>query len=98
MAVCSDEWQQHLSHVDQFLSVIKQSGLTLNLKKSEFVKPEVKFGGSILGSGGKRVDPDKLAAIKLLKRPETKTELRQVLGLFGWFREYIPGFAEHACH
>ena len=96
MAVCSDEWKQHLSHIDQFLTIIKQSGLTLTLKKSECAKAEVKFGGSILGSGGKRVDPDKLATIKLLKRPETKTELRQVLGLFGWFREYIPGFAEHA--
>ena len=96
MAVCSDEWKQHLNHVDEFLSTIKQSGLTLTLKKSEFAKPEVKFCGNILGSGGKRVDPDKLAAIKLLKRPETKSQVRQVLGMFGWFREYIPAFAEHA--
>jgi len=42
------------------------------------------------------VDPDKLAAIKLQKRPETKTNLRPVLELFGWSREYIPDFAEHA--
>jgi len=49
-----------------------------------------------LGSGGKRVDPEKLSTIKLLKRPETKLQLKQVLGLFGLFREYIPNYAEHA--
>ena len=92
VGLCSDEWQQHLNHVDEFLNTIKQSGLTLTLKKSEFAKPEVKFCGNILGSGGKRVDPDKLAAIKLLNHPETKSQVRQVLGLFGWFREYIPAF------
>jgi len=41
MAVCSDEWKQHLDHVDKFLNTIKLSGLTLILKKLEFAKPEV---------------------------------------------------------
>jgi hypothetical protein len=31
-----------------------------------------------------------------MKEPVTKKQLRQVLGLFSWFREYIPNFAEHA--
>jgi len=42
------------------------------------------------------MDPDKLAAIVLLRPPETKTQLRRTLGMFGWFREYIPNFAKHA--
>jgi len=66
MAVCSDEWKQHLDHVDKFLSTIKLSGLTLTLKESEFAKPEVTFRCNIVGSGRKRMDPDKLAAIVLL--------------------------------
>jgi len=33
-----------------------------------------------------------------MKRPETKTQVRQVLGFFSWFREYIPDFATHANH
>jgi len=39
------------------------------------------------------MDPDKSAAIVSLKPPETKTQLRRALGMFGWFREYIPDFA-----
>jgi len=51
MAVCSDEWAYHLDHIDKFLSTIKQSGLTLTLKKSEFAKSEVLFCGNIVVSG-----------------------------------------------
>jgi len=41
------------------------------------------------------MDPDKLAAIVLLRPSETKTQLRRALSMFGWFREYIPYFAKH---
>jgi hypothetical protein len=37
-----------------------------------------------------------MKAIIELKRPETKAQVRQALGLFGSFRDYIPHYAEHA--
>jgi hypothetical protein len=33
MAVLSNNWTDHLSHLDQFLGKIKEAGLTLNFKK-----------------------------------------------------------------
>ena len=39
---------------------------------------------------------DKLAVINNMKVPETKKQVRQLLGFFSWFREYIPNFAMHA--
>jgi len=57
MAVCSDEWKQHVDHFDKFLSTIKLSGLTLTLRKSEFARPEVTFYGNIVGPGGKEWIP-----------------------------------------
>jgi hypothetical protein len=96
MAVFSDQWEKHLQDLDQYLKVIKDSGLTLNLKKSSFAMPEVKFCGHYIGSGVRRIDPSKLDTVMNLQRPETKSQVRQVLGLFGWFRDYIPNYAEHA--
>ena len=96
LATFSNTWRSHLDHIDKTLQHVKSSGLTLNIKKSDFAKVEVKFCGCIVGSGKRRVDPDKLHAILQLKRPETKTQVRSVLGLFGWFREYIPQYAERA--
>ena len=51
IGVYSDTWVNHLKHVELTLQRVKESGLTLNIKKSEFAKPEVHFGGSIVGSG-----------------------------------------------
>ena len=78
------------------MELVKNSGLTLYLKKANFARSEVKFCGFIVGSGKRKIDPEKLEAIRDLKRPETKTQLRQVLGLFNFFRDFIPNFAEQA--
>jgi Reverse transcriptase (RNA-dependent DNA polymerase) len=85
-AIYSNEWEDHLKHVDRFLQVIQQCGLTLTLKKSEFAKSEVKFCGQIIGSGNRRIDPDKMRAISEIKKPENKRNVRQLLGIFGWYR------------
>jgi len=86
MSVLSDDWPRHLQHRDRYLQVIKNPGLTLNLKKCHFAQSEVKFVGQIIGSGKRRPDPDKVAAVKDMKAPETKKQVRQVIGLFSFQR------------
>jgi hypothetical protein len=88
--------EKHLHDLDQYLQVIKRSGLTLNLKKSSFAMSEIKFCGYYIGSGTKRLDPAKVETNKNLQPPITKAQVRQVLGLFGWFRDHLPNYAEHA--
>jgi len=96
MSVFSNNWAYHLQHLDKFLQTIKKSGLTLNLKKCHFAQPEVKFVGHIIGSGKRRPDPIKVAVVREIKPPETKKQVRQVMGLFSYFRYYIPDFARLA--
>jgi hypothetical protein len=93
LAVYSDRWDDHMTHVDKFLTEIRKSGLTLNLSKCDFAMPEVKYVGCYVGSGKHRPDPERLAAIQNMNPPTTKKQLRQVLGLFGWYRTYIDNFA-----
>ena len=93
MAVHSSDFQLHLSDLDNFLSVIRKANLTLKLKKCRFALPEVRFCGQIVGSGLRRPDPGKVAAIDAIKAPETKKQVRQVMGFFGYFRESIPNFS-----
>jgi hypothetical protein len=74
--------------------VIKESDVTLSLKKCRFGKSRAKFCGQIVGSGTRQADPDKVAAVQNLLSPKTKTELRRILGSFNYFRDYIPNYAE----
>ena len=80
VAVHSDQWKEHLDHLDKFLCTAKNAGLTLNLKKCKWAQKEVKFCGQIIGSGKRFADPEKLKVVTEMNAPETKTELRQMLG------------------
>ena len=44
-------WLKHLVHVRQFLLIMRDAGITLNLAKCEFAKSQVKFVRRIVGSG-----------------------------------------------
>ena len=97
ISVYSSAWDRHIADLRRFFESIKRSGFTLSLKKCEFAKPEVAFLGHIIGSGNRRANPSRIEAIQSLRVPETKKQLRQVLGLFCHFQEYIPKFAHIAC-
>ena len=97
IAVGSSTFELHIQeHLPAFLTAICKSGLTLNLRKTEFVKPEVTFVGHVVGSGHKRPDPNRLEAINRLVRPHTKKELRSTLGLLGYHRLFVPNYADIA--
>ena len=95
MTVFSNEWTLHLEHLVKYLQRIRECGLTLNLKKCSFAQDQIKFCGQIIGSGKRLPDYDKLAIVQNMKVPETKKQVRQLLGFFSWFRDYIPNFAMH---
>ena len=94
VAVHSGSWKAHLDDLEQFLNTIEQSGLTLNLKKCKWAQGQVRFCGKIVGSGKIFADPEKLAVMDKMCPPKTKTEVRRVLGFFGFFRDHISNYAE----
>ena len=71
-AVFSDVWRLHLMHIDSFLATMRNEGVTLNLGKCCFAQHTVKFCGELIGSGSRRPDPDKVAAVGEIAIPETK--------------------------
>ena len=88
MAVGSSDWRNHLCHVRQFLSIMRVAGITLNLAKCEFGKPRVKFVGRIVGSGTHHPDPARVEGMVQVEQPSTKTQLRQTLGVLGYYQTF----------
>ena len=48
LSTFSDDFDGHLCHLKQFLTVVRSSGLTLNLKKCSFAKQETEMGYLVL--------------------------------------------------
>jgi len=95
-AVHSNIWRDHLKNIEEFLKTMRSEGLTLNLKKCRFARHTIKFCREIIGSGIRKPDPEKVTPTKALNEPETKRQLRGILGFFSYVRKYIEAFAEKA--
>ncbi|KAI3797626.1 hypothetical protein L1987_32886 [Smallanthus sonchifolius] len=54
------------------------------------------FLGHIINEKGIHVDPSKIEAVKQWEAPKTPTEIRQFLGLAGYYRRFIENFSKIA--
>lgn len=72
--------------------------MKLKAKKCRLFKKEVSCLGRIISSSGHRPDPASSRAIIALKDtcPKTVGEVRKLLGLLGYHRQYIPNFSKTA--
>jgi len=96
MAIMSGRFSQHLTHLQAYLQVIRESGFKLNLRKCRFAQKQIVYVGHLIGGGQHRPDPAKLQAVAGMKPPTNRRQLRQVLGLLSYYRTYVKGYAEIA--
>ncbi len=92
--IYSQDWQRHMAHLRAVLRALRRAGLTANPKKCAVGRVEVRYLGFHLGHGQVRPQINKTAAIATCPRPKTKKEVRQFLGLAGYYRRFIPNYSD----
>ena len=94
--IFSETWEEHIKHLDQIFSILKEAGLTAKPRKCNFGMCEVNYLGHTVGGGVVRPEPEKIKAITTFPRPSNKKEVRGFLGLSGYYRRFIPEYLEIA--
>ncbi|GJX97470.1 putative reverse transcriptase domain-containing protein [Tanacetum coccineum] len=92
----SSNKQEHEEHLKLILELLKKEELYAKFSKCEFWIPKVQFLGHVIDSQGIHVDPAKIESIKDWASPKSPTEIRQFLGLAGYYRRFIEGFSKIA--
>ena len=92
--VFSPDLDSHLVRLRAVFNVLSHVGLKLKISKCSFAHSAVRLLGHIVNHEGLQVDPEKTAIIQEMKVPTNKTELRSFLGLAGYYRRFIKGFAQ----
>ena len=91
--IFSKNEEEHLKHLQMVFQRLETAGLKLKKKKCDFFKAELQYLGHIISHEGMQPMKDKLEAIQKMPPPSTQKEVRQVLGLTGYYRKFIPHYA-----
>lgn len=93
ICICSATFDKHLQDIAEVLGRLEEAGLKLGPSKCVFGVQSGVFLGHEISSNGIRPPPDKIEIIQNYPVPCTKKELQRVMGLFNWFRKYIPNYS-----
>lgn len=85
-----------MRHLKVVFELLRTNQLAVKLQKCEFEKRDLQFLGHIITREGVKPDPEKLDAIVRWLLPRDIKGLRGFLGLTGFFRKFIRGYARVA--
>ncbi|GJW74689.1 putative reverse transcriptase domain-containing protein [Tanacetum coccineum] len=94
--IYSKSKKEHEEHFRQVLKLFKKEELYAKFSKFKFWISRVQFLGHVIDCRGIHVDLAMIEYIKDWASPKTLIEIRQFLGLAGYYRRFIEGFSKIA--
>ncbi|XP_043692891.1 uncharacterized protein LOC122643324 [Telopea speciosissima] len=94
--VYSKTVEDHANHLALVLQCLQQNQFYAKLSKCSFAQSSIGYLGHIISSTGLQPDPEKIDAIANWPAPTTVKRLRGFLGLTGYYRKFIQGYASIA--
>lgn len=88
--------REHEIKFERLMKRLKEANLKLQPDKCEFLRREVAYLGHIICSEGVRPDPDKIKSVTEFPNPKNPKNIKQFLGLVGYYRRFIPNFSKIA--
>ncbi|XP_071739972.1 uncharacterized mitochondrial protein AtMg00860-like [Rutidosis leptorrhynchoides] len=94
--IYSKNKEEHEQHLRLVLQLLEKEQLYAKFSKCGFWLDSVQFLGHVVNSEGIHVDPTKIEAIKNWEVPKNPSQIRQFLGLAGYYRRFIQNFSKIA--
>ena len=92
--VYSPDMETHLEHLRQLFMKLREADLKLKEVKCNFLKKHIQYLGHIVLGEHITPMPEKLACIKEMPPPKTPKEVKQFLGLIGYYQKFMPRFSD----
>lgn len=94
--IFSTSLTEHIQSVRKIFNKLSEHNLKVQFDKCSFLKKETEFLGHVLTDKGMKPNPNKIQCIKEYPLPGTEKQLRGFLGVTGYYRKFIEGYAKLA--
>ena len=88
--------EEHLQHLEEIFERLRKAGLKLKLQKCSFFKKHIQYLGHLISDEGIQPLPEKLESIAKMPVPQNAKQVKQFLGLVGYYRKFVPHFSDIA--
>ena len=92
--IFSDTEEEHLAHIEEIFKRLEAADLKMKRSKCDFFKKHIHYLGHLILTDGIRPLKDKLDTIHDMPAPHNSKEVKQFLGLAGYYRKVVPQFAD----
>ena len=92
--IFSNMEEEHLAHVKEIFKRLEAADLKMKRSKSDFFKKHIHYLGHLISADGIQPLKDKLDTICDMPAPHNSKELKQFLGLAGYYRKFVQHFAD----
>ena len=94
--IYSDNELEHEEQVKKVLQRLRNAGLQVDIKKSEFSVKRTKYLGFIISTNGIETDPEKTIAITQWETPRSVRGVQSFLGFCNFYRRFIRNYGRIA--
>ena len=93
VCIATNTWEEHLEMLEKVFNSVIEANLKLKGSKCVFGAKEVVFLGHLISAKGIKQEPNKLKAPQELPTPTDVSGIKRVMGMFSYYRKFIPKFA-----
>ena len=86
--------EEHLQHLEEIFVRLRKFGLKMKREKCSFFKKHIQYLGHLVSERGFEPLLEKLESIRKMPAPRTAKEVKQFLGLIGYYRKFVTHFAD----
>ena len=94
--IYSQSEKEHEDDLRVVLQLLRDHQLYAKFNKCEFWLTEMRFLGHVMSASGVSVDLEKVEVVMSWERPKSVFEIRNFLGLTGYYRRFIEDFSQLA--
>ena len=91
--IYSQNPEEHAQHLQLVFERLHAAQIRLKLKKCQFFMSSLEYLGLRLTAGGTSPTTDKLRQLLEFPKPESKNDVKSLLGVVSWLRDYVPHVA-----